>query len=236
MIEGVPVEEQQRLLAKVDILEQLPQGEVEYLALRSATVRLGEKESLALGEDRRSILLVVSGRVRVHEPSSGGQDLTISVVEGGTIVGQTGFAARPSRALRVEALEPSVVFRLGWEDFEDLVRRNPEMGVKTIRLLSERLAVCGGRLSDLIRKEVPARLAGLILGLSEHQGIVTGDGSRRIPARYTHQQLGSVIGSNREAVTRAFRKLREAGAVEVRDRHIHVTDADALERLAESSR
>jgi hypothetical protein len=138
--------------------------------------------------------------------------------------------------LRVEALQPSTLRVLGWEDFEDIVLRNPEVGVKTIRLLSERLAVCEGRLSDVIRKEVPARLAGLILGLSEHQSVITGDGSRRIPTRYTLQQLGTMIGAKREAVTRAIGRLRKTGAVEIRDRHVHVTDADALERLAETGR
>jgi CRP/FNR family transcriptional regulator, cyclic AMP receptor protein len=83
---------------------------------------------------------------------------------------------------------------------------------------------------------VPARLAGLVLGLSEHQGVVTADGSRMIPTRYTHQQLASMVGSNREALTRAFGRLRKSGAVEVRDRHIYVTDADALECLAEAER
>jgi hypothetical protein len=43
------------------------------------------------------------------------------------------------------------------------VLRNLEVAIKTIRLLSERLAACEGRLSDLIRKQVIARLAGLIL-------------------------------------------------------------------------
>ena len=112
----------------------------------------------------------------------------------------------------------------------------PRWGVKTIRLLSERLAVCEGRLSELIRKEVPARLAGLILRLSEYQDVITRDGSRRIPTRYTHQQLASMLGANRESVTRAFRKLREASAVEVKGRQIYVTDADALERLANAER
>jgi CRP/FNR family transcriptional regulator len=125
---------------------------------------------------------------------------------------------------------------LRWEDFEDLVFRNPEVGIKAIRLLSERLAVCEGRLSDMVRKEVPARLAGLILRLSEYEGLVTDDGSRRIPTRYTHQQLASMVGSNREAVTRAFGRLRKAGGVEIRRRHIYVTDAHALERLANAER
>jgi CRP/FNR family cyclic AMP-dependent transcriptional regulator len=56
-----------------------------------------------------------------------------------------------------------------------------------------------------------------------------------IPTRYTHNQLASMVGSNREAVTRAFRRLRDAGAVELSNRHIYVTKADALERLAEAT-
>jgi CRP/FNR family cyclic AMP-dependent transcriptional regulator len=200
--------------------------------MHSEILRLDKKKSFALGEDSRGILLLVSGRVRVHEPSAGGQYLTISVVEEGTVLGQTGFAVRPFRALRVEALESSVL-RVGWEGYEQLVSRNPKVGAKTIRLLSERLAVCEGRLSDQVRKEVPARLAGLLLALSDHQGVVTDDGSRRIPIRYTHQQFASMVGSNREAVTRAFGKSRKAGAVKLRNRQIYVTDAEALNRLAE---
>jgi CRP/FNR family cyclic AMP-dependent transcriptional regulator len=92
--------------------------------------------------------------------------------------------------------------------------------------LSERLAVCEGRLSELIRKEVPARLAGPILRLSEHHGVVTDDGGRRIPTRYTHRQLASMIGSNREA--------EESGrGGEIRDRYIHVVDLETLERAAQ---
>ncbi len=238
MIEDAPAKELERLLAKVDILEPLPPEEVERLALLSSSMRLEAGQAVALEEDRETLLLLASGRVRVHEPSTtgGGPDLTFSMIEEGTFVAQSGFALRLSRALHVEALQPSTMLVLRWEDFEELVLRNPEVGIKTIRLLSERLAACEGRLSDLIRKEVPARLAGLILSLSEHQGVITRDGSRRIPTRYTHQQLASIVGSNREAITRAFGRLRKAGTVEIRGRHIHLTDADTLQRLAETGR
>jgi CRP/FNR family cyclic AMP-dependent transcriptional regulator len=226
------LEEQLPLLANVDILRGLPQGEVNYVAARSRVVVLGKRERFALGEGHRGILLLVSGRVRVHEPTSSNQDLTFSVVEGGTVVGQTSPTSRLSQALRIEALEPSVLRIVEWEHFEDLVLRYPKVGLKTIRLLGERLDAYEGRLSDLIRKEVPARLAGLILRMSKRESDVPG-GERRIPARYTHQQLASMVGSNREAVTRALGVLRRAGAVETKDRQIYVTDAAALEYFAE---
>jgi CRP/FNR family transcriptional regulator, cyclic AMP receptor protein len=108
--------------------------------------------------------------------------------------------------------------------------------VKMIRILGERLSACEVRLSDLVRKEVPARLATLILNLSEHRGLVTDEGGRVIPIRFTHNQLASMVGSNREAVTRAFRKLKESGAVEIEGRRIYVADAHTLERLANAER
>jgi CRP/FNR family cyclic AMP-dependent transcriptional regulator len=236
VIEDAPVRELERLLAKVDILEPLTPEEVKRLALLSSSTRLKAGEAVALDEDQETLILLTSGRVRVHEPSAGGQDLTFSMIEEGSVVGQTGFAIRLSRALRVEALQPSTLLVLGWEDFEELMFRNPEVGIKTIRLLIERLAVSEGRLSDLIRKEVVVRLASLIFSLSTHEGVITANGSRRILTRYTHQQLASLVGSNREAVTRAFGRLRKAGAVEIRERHIYVTDVDTLNRLAEIGR
>jgi CRP/FNR family transcriptional regulator, cyclic AMP receptor protein len=237
VIEDAPLQGLEGLLARVDILESLPPQELEHLALLSTSMRLEVGEALVLDEDREALLLLASGRVRVHEPSAReGADLTFSMIEEGAVVAQSGFALRLSRILRVEALQPSTVLVLGWEDFEELVLRNPQVAIKTIRLLSERLAVCESRLSDLIRKEVPARLAGLILSLGERKGVVMGDGKRMIPTRYTHQQLASMVGSNREAVTRAFGRLREAGAVEISDRQIYVTDADVLEHFAETRR
>ena len=43
-----------------------------------------------------------------------------------------------------------------------------------------------------------------------------------------------MIGSNREAVTRALKELRDKGAVEVVGRRIHLRDREALEREAEA--
>jgi DNA-binding transcriptional regulator YhcF (GntR family) len=43
-----------------------------------------------------------------------------------------------------------------------------------------------------------------------------------------------MIGCKRVAVTRAFRKLEEGGAVELEERRIVVKDMDALKELAEA--
>ena len=234
MSEWLSSEEVQRLLVGVDILEPLPPGEVRTLASDAALRRLGAGEDMLVTPQMHAqrTALLLEGRARVYEESPPDRTLTASVAEAGTVVGVTGLAARPATGLRVEALESSLVCSVGREVFEGLVVRNPEVGLRLVRLLAERIIVLEERLSDLAYKEVRARLASQLLRLVESEGVVTPEG-HKIATRYTHQQLATMIGAKREATNRAIRALRECGAIEVRRRRIHVVDQEALARAAE---
>jgi CRP/FNR family cyclic AMP-dependent transcriptional regulator len=82
---------------------------------------------------------------------------------------------------------------------------------------------------------VPARLASLLLMLSESEGVMTADKQIKIPSHYTHEHLGTMIGANRVAVTRAFGYLQDAGAVEVLRRRIYLADIESLQNAADGS-
>ena len=57
----------------------------------------------------------------------------------------------------------------------------------------------------------------------------------RIPTRYTHEILSTMIGSTREGVSRAFGRLQNEGAVELRRRQIYLKDLETLQRVAETA-
>ena len=128
-----------------------------------------------------------------------------------------------------------MVCSLKTEGVQQLIESNPRVGIAMVRLLSERLREAEVRLAELAHLQVPARLANLIIRLSTSEGIMSREGIR-IPTPYTHRQLGSMIGSHREAVTRAMIELREEGAVEVVGHCIHIRDHAALEREDEARR
>jgi CRP/FNR family transcriptional regulator, cyclic AMP receptor protein len=224
----------ERLLARVDILEPVPPEEIRAIVRRSAFTHLAARDAILVdpGEHEERLLLLLEGRARVCEEGLAGRELTVSVVAVWPLVGATGFACCRPWGLRVEAMEPSILCGLRRRAFEELVGRNPTVGIRVARLLGERLIGTEGRLADLARKEVPERLASQILRLLESEGLVT-PGGYKLPTRYTHQQLATMIGANREAVTRAFGKLRCRGAVELRSRRILVTDLETLERIAQ---
>jgi CRP/FNR family cyclic AMP-dependent transcriptional regulator len=112
--------------------------------------------------------------------------------------------------------------------------KKPEVGLRLVRELAERLRESERRYADIVSKEVPARLATQILTLVDSEGVVSSN-CYRIPTHYTHEQLGTMIGCKRVAVTRAFRKLEQSGAVELKDHRIIVKDLDALRELSEAS-
>jgi CRP/FNR family transcriptional regulator len=232
MSADVPMDEIWRRLSWVGFLSHLPEGELFDLAQRADFVRLGGGEQLVVGpeEQAQRTLILLAGQAQDYVLDPSGRELTLSVLASGSAVDATGIVARRSRDLRLRALEPSVVCRVGREELEALVLVNPLAALELARMLAERLVWMEGRWAAAARA-VPARLAGVLLMLVESEGVMTPDGPM-IPTRYTHHQLASMIGSNREAVTRAFSKLREGGGVEVRGRRVYVTDPDALARAS----
>ena len=224
--------ELERLLARVDVLESLPPSELRELAAGCSLERLRARETMLVGprEHAGRVIVLLEGRARVYEPGPRDRRLTVSVAEAGTVVGAAGLAPRP-RGLRVEAAMPSSLCLVARGAFEGTIRRNPEVGLRLLGVLGERIGVLEERLADLAYKDVKARLAGAVLRLVEGEGVVTPAGLA-ITTPYTHRQLASMVGANRVAVTKALGKLRDEGTVEVKKRRIHVADPEALRRAA----
>jgi CRP/FNR family transcriptional regulator len=215
------------LLSWVEALEPLAGEELEQLGARCQDIQLESGEEYGCNGDHEDGLLVVErGRVRVYELTPAGKQFTVALLGGGAI-----FPAWRSVDLRIEAMEASTITFLRDEVLEHLIQKSPKVGLQLVGTLSECLRRSNDRMFDMIHKDVFARLASFILELVEDEGVVTQNGIK-IPTHYTHEQLGSMIGANRVAVTKAFAHLQDLGLVELKRRLIHVPDADALRSLA----
>lgn len=179
------------------------------------------------------LFILLEGRVRTYKGVDS-REITLEMIPSGTLFGSVAPAAESRGAHEhpwAETLEKSSIGLLRRETFERLVRNNPEVGLRATQLLNSRLNVISNRMADIALKEVPARLASVILYMMEHEGVKTLE-DFVIPTRHTHRHLGTMVGADRVAVTRAFTKLQESGAVELTERQIHIKDIEALKRIA----
>jgi CRP/FNR family transcriptional regulator len=228
----LPPEEKLRLLSMVDILEPLSREEIKELSRRIPDTHYQRGQILYTPKERSEALFMLKkGRVRIYRVGSDGREFTLTVVGAGTVFGEMSLTAQRLENAYAEAMEPAIVCKMRRQDLERLVLDKPQVGLKVMSVLSERLSLAEGRMEDIALKDTTARLASLLL--LESEGVVAGQDHLKIPTHYSHQHLGTMIGANREAVTRAFARLQDEKIVELRRRLIYVTDIEALRRVAE---
>jgi CRP/FNR family transcriptional regulator, cyclic AMP receptor protein len=228
-------EEQVELLSRVDIFEGLSNEEIweilDDLLKRNAEINLQAGELFYTPRQPDGKLFILKqGRVRIYKMEAS-REFTLEVVDAGTVFGEVAFTPHALRDAYAEAMEPSILLAMERADVERLIQQKPQVGIRMISLLSERLHYYETRMQDVTLKDVPARLASLILFLVESEGVKR-VGEIGILTRYSHEHLGTMIGANREAVTRAFGHLQDEGALQIRRRFIYVEDVEALERAA----
>ena len=230
-------ERQAKLLSMVDVLEPLSEGELRDLAQRCPDLRLSDGQDFYRPEIHDSgLFLILEGRVRVCTSTPAGKRTTLEQLEGGTVLWARRFEALRAHAAHAQAVGPAVVAFMGRAELDSFVLRNPEVGLRMMDLLAERLGSTSERLAEVANKEVVSRLASQTLRLVESEGVVDRRGGYSLPSAYTHEELGAMVGANRVAVTRALGKLQEEGAVEMRRRRIHVKDPESLQRVADQER
>jgi CRP/FNR family transcriptional regulator, cyclic AMP receptor protein len=218
-----------KLLSLVDVLEPLSEEELEEVSTRCPSFSLdADQEFYASSEHDGGLFLLEEGHVVIYKMTSSGKQITFAVHSAGTVL-----PAQTLQGLSAKAIESSVLAYMSREDLEYFLRRKPQMGLRLMDLLAENLHLMDARISDVFHKRVSASLANLIAWLIEEEGIVEGIGDLVIPYHYTHEQLGTIIGARRVAVTLAFRALQDEGVVELRQRRIHVKDLNLLQRIAE---
>src|ERR671921_1281178 len=150
------------LLSRVELFESLSEEEIRVLIRQNSDVRLGEGETFyAPWEQGGKLFVLKKGRMRLYR-AEGSREFTLEVAEAGTIFREMAFTPHRLRESFARAMEPCVILVMERAAVERLIREKPQVGLRMISLLSERLRYYQTRLEDLILKGVPVTHATLI--------------------------------------------------------------------------
>src|ERR687886_1002653 len=167
-------EEQIKLLTLVDIFEPLSREEIESIQWEHLNTTVERGEIFYTPMDLCETLFVLQrGRIRLYRATPEGREFTVAVVESGTVFGEMVLTGQRLRNAYAQAMEESEVSAMCRADVERLILDKPRVGLQLVHLLSERLATHETRMEDMALKEVPARLANLLLLLVENEGLRT---------------------------------------------------------------
>ncbi len=173
-------------------------------------------------EDRAEVLFLLKrGRVQLYRLTPAGKRLELAVIEPGTFFGEMPFIGESLRHTFAEATEDSLICVMSRADIERLMRERSEVALRMIEVLGRRLALCEARLEEMAYRSVPARIAAVLMRLSQGQdrGVVS----------ITHQELGDMIGALRESVTKVLDDFQRDGLVELGRGRVTLRDVAGLQ-------
>lgn len=217
-------------LRRTNLFADVDDRAMREIADRS-TMREVHRGSVILRPDQQPemVYVIKEGRAKVSRYSPEGREQILALLEPGDICGEFALAQAPE-PVQVEAFEDTLVCGIHREDFLALIGRRPELMLQVIKVLAERLRVAEEGIADLAFRDVPGRLASLLLRLAQAYGRSTSDGLR-LDLRLTHQDMAAMIGATRETVTAVLSRFREGDLVAFNRRHIIIRDAAGLQRL-----
>src|SRR5262249_17674691 len=136
---------------------------------------------------------------------------------------------RTADATIVDAAELLILDR---RDFLPFLTRNPEVAVRLMLTLCERMRWTTDQIEDIFLLPITARLAKKLLQMAAAHGQEAADGVR-IGARLSQRELGGMLGVSRESINKHLAAWQKSGLVRIENGAITVCDRVAVGRLAE---
>lgn len=190
-----------------------------------------KKQAVYLPGDLGStVFLLKKGRVKIASHAPSGKELTFEILEPGEIFGEVEALEGVARESSAQALEDTLLCAIRKEDFERYLRLHPDLSFKLTKLLGFRLRRIRNRVEDLVFRDVPARLAHLLLDLSKTDGEIRGS-AVRLKMHLTQQEIANLVGCSRETISLVLGQFKEQGLVQIEDHTITILDQERLSRL-----
>nr|HPK86016.1 Crp/Fnr family transcriptional regulator [Bacteroidales bacterium] len=170
------------------VFRDLPDKEKEFLLQNHSCISLKKGEMIFHEGNRAAgVYCLASGKVKVYKEGIGGREQIIRMVRPQGLIGFAAFISGNAYSASAVAIEESGVCHFDKEPFMKLIRRNPDLSMKLMRMMAIELSFSNGRTISLTQKHIRGRLAESLLVLRDTYG-VENDG-RTIKAYVSREDL-----------------------------------------------
>jgi CRP/FNR family transcriptional regulator, cyclic AMP receptor protein len=214
------------ILRETSLLRSVPAEDLKALAdaSRLRTFRRGQVV-FTTSDPGDTVIVVVSGRVKVTVRSADGAELTLAIIHPGGLLGEIGIVDGGSRSADAETLEASQLLLIPRDAVRDVCARVPSAAQALTASIAATLRRLTEATADLVFLDLPRRVAKVLL--SQPRG---DDGIIR--PGLSQEELAHQVGSTRQSVNAALRGFERRGWIEMHERAVAVKQPAALSRFA----
>jgi CRP/FNR family transcriptional regulator len=215
-------------LKKIDLFKNLSDDELKELEPYLVAVSYGKKETIfSEGEQPEWFYIVVKGKVKVTKLSHEGKEIILEVISPYDIFGGVAVLRNFPYPANAVAMEDSEVLKISRKNLMRLVDRFPNLMYCIALQLGDRMKSSYDSLKNIALERVEARIAALLLKLSNKVGVDTDEGVL-IDMRLTKQDVADMVGTTVETSIRTFSKFKKQGLLTDSDGKIIIKDREGL--------
>lgn len=197
-------------LKQIDLFSGIPDQEIMKISNQVVERKCRKKELLySPFDENNSICLLKKGEVTLYH-SHYGKKIIIDVLKAGSIFGNISFNQKTNDHF-AEVTEEAYICFFSKDDFTKILESKPELTIKFLQIVSDRLQEYENRLKDNLYDAKEKILHQLKLLETNKKNLInrlTGN-----KPNITHDKLAALTGLSRETVTRAITALRKEGKI-----------------------
>lgn len=164
------------------------------------------------GDPADEIFLIKSGRIVLSKYSEDGVEITLDYRKEGELFGEDVFANDNSYPVNAKAIEETITCGANKYDIEEIVLKNPNIGLKMMRNMSKNIYSLTNRLEGITIGDLEQRLYNVLVDIIKKHGAKNNMGYK-LSFALTHEELGFLVNAHRVSVTKSLNKLIESGKI-----------------------
>ncbi len=178
------------------------------------------------GQPAAGVYMLCEGRVKLSTYSAEGRAIILRIAEAGELLGLSAVISAGPYEKTAQANADCRIYFIKANDFLKFVQTNHEAALNALRQLSHNyhkahLQICSLGLSS----SAADKLAGLLLQWCDGSD---SSGGTRILRSLTHGEMGEMIGTSRETVTRLFKVFRDRQLITFSKTEFYIPDRERL--------
>ena len=185
------------------------------------------------GQLPRGVFVLCTGRVKLSTTSREGKTIITKISEPGDLLGLNAVISNCPYEVTAEMMEPGQANFIPRDSLMLLLREFPEAAGRVAQQLSRNYFVAYEEVRTLGLATSPSeKFAKLLLTWSSKPS--QADGSSQVRLTLTHEEIGEIIGTTRETVSRLFSEFRKKDLVQIKGATLVIRSRPALEKIVQS--
>lgn len=214
---------------KVGIFSNLTDDELIDIILMTGSKKFDKDENIFFeGEKSDTLYIINEGKIKLYKSTKSGKEQILHILAEGEFFGELNLVKAGEYHFNARAITPVRLCTLTNEDMKNIVLKRPEIGLKVLEVVGDRLSRLETMVQTLATNDAEARLASLLIQLTEESGRRTSQGIE-IRVTMSREDMSNLTGVARETISRKLKKLEEQGIIKlIGSRKIIILNEDEL--------